>query len=260
MALDLIFMGSSADRSAADVAIPIAAGETQVTGNGAPGTGTQWYPKTDGAIVAAFVNSETAAMVECRFHKTSDINYNKLLTKHLQTDVLRTQILNKLNYPIKVGDAIEASGENAGAVMDLLGLYVSKGTAETITTEVPATLPAGAMIVRATSTFTHVADSVAEGTIVFDDFVPIRDKVYKIIGMAADSATGLGTRLRFLEGPNVNDCPGVPTADTSTGLEYQMFYGDFGSFKGQTPPRCQTVAVAADAVTNLHFVIVPAQG
>ena len=79
MAIDLIFMGSSADRSAADVALPLAAGELQVNANGVPGTATSWYPKVNGTIKGAFVNSETAAMVECRFHKTTDINYNKLM-------------------------------------------------------------------------------------------------------------------------------------------------------------------------------------
>ena len=258
MATDLIIMASSADRSGGDVAIPVAVGELTVTGNGAPGTATQWYPKSNGAIIGAFANSETGAAADVRFHKITDIDYNHLLTTHLQTDVVRSQILNRLNYPITIGDAIEAQATTAGAQLDVLGLYVAKNSGDKVPTTVqPDSLPAGAKLVHATSTFTHVADSIAEGTIVFDDFVPLRDVVYRIVAMGAHSATGCATRLRFVEGPNVNDTPGVPCADTSTGLEYQMFYGDFGSFKGQTPPRCQTIAVGADAATELYFVIVP---
>ena len=261
MATDLIFMGSSADRSAADVALPVAAGELQVNANGAPGTATTWYPKADGAIIGAFTRSETAGMVECRFHKTTDINYVKVYAPSLQTDPLRENIISPANYPITTGDQIEASGENAGAVLDVLGLYVAKSGGDKLpTTKMPDALPAGAVPVRATATFTHVADSVATGTLVFDDYQLIRDQVYKIIGMAANSATGCGTRLKFLEGPNLNDVPGVPTADTSTGLEYQMFYGDFGQFKGQTPPQVQTIAVGADAATVLNLIIVPVSG
>lgn len=258
MAIDLIFMGSSADRSAADVALPIAAGELQVTGNGAPGTGTQWYPKANGAILGAFVRSETAAMVECWFNKTTDPNRNKVRHMAIQTDPVGSQSINYLNYPIEIGSSIQAAGENAGNVLDVLGLYVAKRGGEYAPIPFSSqVLPAGAIPVRATSTFTHVADTVAEGTIVFDDFTPLRDVVYQIIGLSADSATGCGTRLRFLEGTNKDDTPGVPCADTSTALEYAYYMGDFGSFKGQTPPRCQTIAVGADAVTNLFMILLP---
>lgn len=254
MAISLYFMGSSADRSAADVALPVCAGETQVQCD-TPGTSTTFKTTQPGAIVGAFTNSETAAMVECRFHKNTDVNYNKVVATHLQTDPLRTNSITHLNYPVLTTDPIEASGENAGAVMDLLGLLFAKSPADVVPSPVrPANLPP-CMNVRATSTFTHVADTVAEGTLVFDDFVPDEKASYKILGLAAHSATGLATRLRFVAGPNMSDVPGVPMADTSTGLEYMMLYGDFGTFPGANLPRVQSVAVDADAVTVMHMLL-----
>ncbi|GAJ21961.1 unnamed protein product, partial [marine sediment metagenome] len=100
MAIDLLFMGSSADRSGADVALPLAAGEFHVTGNGVPGTATQWFPKAKGSIKGAFVNSETAAMVECYFNDIDDNNRQKLWATHLQSDPLRTQIMTPCDYQI----------------------------------------------------------------------------------------------------------------------------------------------------------------
>lgn len=106
MAIDLIVYGSSADRSAADVNIPINSGETQVAKSG-----NYMIPKTDGRIRAAFVNSETAAMVECWFKKTTSNDRMKLPSTHLQTDPVRSQAISYLNYPISISDQIEAAGE-----------------------------------------------------------------------------------------------------------------------------------------------------
>lgn len=262
-----VVMASSADRSGGDVAIPIAVGETSVSGNGVPGTGTQWYPSFDGSIVGAIVNSETAAMLECMFHKTTDPNYNKLHTTHLQTDPLRTQIYNPCNYPIKKGDAISARGLNGGAVLDCLALYITKSGGPAISAIPPSQLPPGTMLVRATGTVTAVADSLAEGTIAFDEWIPERDVVYSIIAMGAGGAAaggtagpndGVFTRLKFLEGPYATLRPGVPCADASTGLEYMMFYGDFGEFKGQTPPNFEHLELAAGAESvGFTFLIYP---
>lgn len=255
MVLSLVFMGSSADRSAGDVNIPTCTGEltVQTSGNG-------WIPKGAGTIRGAFVNSETAGMLECQFHKTTDANWNTIPYTHLQTDAIEAMMITELNYPITAKDIIMARGDNAGAVMDLLGLYCDFGKGGKVPSIIPQNLPKGAILVPFTATFTHVADSVAEGAMVFDaEFSPEVDTVYSIIGMSAHSATGLGTRLKFVEGPNTDDYPGVPCADTpAAGSRLApIWYGDFGQFKGLTPPRVQTVAVAADATTCGMLVIVP---
>lgn len=257
MVHDLVIMASSADRSGGDVAIPIAVGETTVAGNGVPGTGTQWYPNYPGYIVQAFCNSETGAAADVRFHKTTDVNWNHLYTTHLQTDPVRTQVLNNLAYPIGIGDAIEAQGTTAGAQLDVLGLYVMKQPGRAVNPFPPAALPAGAMLVEATGATTLTADAITEGVITFVDWTPQRDVRYRILGMGMDGATACASRLKFLEGPNVNDHPGVIAADTSTGLEYMIWYGDFGTFKGQNPPWHQTIGVAGDTAQVFKFVIVP---
>lgn len=248
---DLIIYGSSADRSAADVNIPVNSGETQITIT----SSLYGVPKYPGAIVGAFVNSETAAMVETWFKKRTAQTRNKLATTHLQTDPLRTQIMNYLNYPISPADEIEAAGENAGAVLDVLGLYFAQGGEMAPTPTPPGALPAGAMIVDATGATTLAADVLsAPGAITFVDFVPERDVVYKILGMAMHGGSACASRIRFLDSVR---CPGVPAADTSTGLEYMMWYGDFGSFKGQDGIQHQTIGVGADTAQLFKFLIVP---
>lgn len=257
MPFTLVYMGSSADRSAADVALPICAGETSVVGNGVAGTGTAWYPKFNGNIVQAFCNSETAAAVDIRFRKLSDPYYNHLFSTHLQSDPIRTQSINNCAYPVTTGDSIASEGTNAGAVLDILGLYLSTTNSPAVSPIPPAALPAGARIVEATSATTMVADTVTEGQLTWVDFTPERDRKYKILGMSAHGATLLSARLKYIEGPYESYRPGVIAADTSTGLEYMMFYGDFGEFIGQTPPNFEGVAVAGDTAQVFRFVIVP---
>lgn len=259
MSFDTVIMGSSADRSGADVALPVAVGEVSVSANGVPGTGTQWYPKYPGFIVNAIVNSETAAMVECRFRKTTDADYQKVPNTHLQSAQHSPEMINNLAYPIMPGDAIEASGENAGAVLDILALYITKDGKPAISAvPPPGGLPPGTVSVRATGTVTAVADSLAIGTIAFDDFTVKRDKIYQIHGFAAGgkSATpneGVFTRLRFLEGPNKENTPGVPCADATKPM---MFYGNFGQFRGQTLPQFEHVELNAGAESvEMHFLL-----
>ena len=257
MVVDLIVMGSSADRSGADVNIPINSGENMVTA-----VGNYFQPVAGGAIKGAFVNSETAAMVEAWFKKRTEVNRMKLATTHLQTDPLRTQVINPCNYPIDPNDTIEAAGENGGAVLDVLGLYVDKGKGGHIPTPFPMVQPPkDSLLVRATGAKTLTADVLSDpAAITFDDFEPEREVQYKIIGMAMNGATALLSRLRYNVGPSINDAPGVPASDTSTGLEYMMFYGDFGTFIGANPPLHQTIGVAGDTAQVFNFLIHPLGG
>lgn len=259
-----VILASSADRSAADVAIPVAVGETGVAANGVPGTGTIWYPPFNGFITDAFVNSETAAMVETWFHKTTDADRMKLLSTHLQTDPVYGQILNHCSYPVTTGDGIYSAGENGGAVLDCLALNLSASGADSLTSEPPAALPLGAKIVRATGATTLTADALVECPLTWDDFNPERDVVYDIIAIGGDGATACLARLKFIEGPDQGYSQAFPMADTSTGLEYQMFYarsgagwGSFGSFKGQTPPVPMVIGVAGDTAQCFRMIVVP---
>lgn len=257
MAVDLIIYGSSADRSAADVNIPVNSGETIIAKSGNYG-----IPKAPGAIKGAFVNSETAAMVECWFKKTTENDRKKLVATHLQTDPLRTQAITYLNHLISPSDQIEAAGENAGAVLDVLGMYWAKNMTDQAPTPFPpGPLPANAISVAATGAATLTADVLcAPAAITFEDFVPLRDVWYKVIGMSVHGQTACASRLRFINGPNVGDAPGVPAADTSTGLEYQCYYGDFGMFLGQDGLQHQTIGVAGDTAQVFRFILVPMSG
>lgn len=254
----LVILASSADRSGGDVSIPIAAGEFTVSGNGAPGAATQFFPKFNGSIVQAFCNSETAAAVDVRFHKTTDANWNHLYETHLQTVALNPADVSPMNYPIATGDAVEAQGTNGGAVLDVLGLYITPDGSPAVTTECPK-LPAGTMMVEATGAATLTADTVTQGAITFVDWTPQRDVVYQILGMSMNGATACASRLNYLEGPYESFYPGVIAADTAADMD-QMFFGDFGQFVGQTPPTHQTIGVAGDTAQVFKFLIAPIGG
>jgi hypothetical protein len=261
MAHDLVAMGISADKSggAALYQMPILVGETHYPGNGVPGTGTFIYPKTNSIIFGHFTGDETAAAVEYRLHKTSDPDWMRTYNTRLQTTPF-AHAVNRCFYPINVGDSIEAQLTNGGAVFNGLGILIAKKAGDEIyDINVPRAgwLRPGDRIVRATSTFTHVADAWAEGTITWNNFTPKRDKKYQIVGMCAHSATGWATRIRHVTGPNVDDRPGVPLGDTGgTVPQHVMIFADFGTFDGMNPPLVQSSTVSgADATTELTFII-----
>lgn len=261
MAHDLIAFGSSADRSgaAALTNLPILLGETTYPGNGVPGTGTQIYPKQDSYMFGFFAGDETAAAVEDRLHTTNDPDWIRLDNTRLQTTPF-WHAIGRCMYKLGKGEAIEVQNTNAGAVFNGVACLIAKKPGDDVyNVNVPPAgwLKPGDMYVEATATFTHVADSWAQGVITWTNFTLDRTKKYKIIGMMAHSATGWATRLRYTAGPNVDDHPGVPTGDTGgTVPQHVMIYGDFGEFDGMNPPLCETSTVSgADAATELHFII-----
>lgn len=260
MAHDLIAFGSAADHSGANVLTNavILAGETSYPGNGVPGTGTQIFPKADGMLFGIFTGDETAAQVEGRVHTTNDPDWMRYDNTRLQTTPF-DRAINRMMYPLKKGEAIECQYTNGGAVFSGTALLIAKKPGDEIYCLEPPTgwLKPGDQYVEATATFTHVADTWAQGVITWTNFVLDRTKRYQIIGMMAHSATGWACRLRFTNGPNVNDSPGVPMGDTGgTVPQHVMIYGDFGTFDGLNPPLCESSTVSgADATTELHFII-----
>ena len=247
---DLVAFASSANRAAL-TAVPLALGSELYTADGIPGTGTQVYPKEAGTIFGIGVVSETAAAVEWRVHKTTDANYNRSdrFTKLQTAAYAGGPAICRMNYPIMLGDLLTADILNAGAVLDAVGVFIGKGKIP----EFSETLPPGAMPVNAipatfTATVTHIADSWSPiARVIFDDYNLKTDKRYKIVGMSAYSATGCLHRLRFYEGPDVGNAPGILGGDTAH--ISQTVFGNFGSFAGLNGVGIQTVAVAADATT-----------
>lgn len=261
MAHDLVAFGSAADRSAALTNAPILLAETTYPGNGVPGTGTQIYPKQDSYAFAYFSGDETVAAADNRWHTTNDPDWIRWDNSRLQTTPWWASV-NRCMYKLGKGEAIEWQNQTGAAAATFSGLaiLIAKKPGDEvydITTPRPGWLRPGDMFVEATATFTHVADSWAQGTITWTNFTLDRTKKYQIVGMMAHSATGWATRLRYTAGPNVDDHPGVPTGDSGgTVPQHVMIYGDFGTFDGMNPPLCETSTVSgADAVTELHFVI-----
>lgn len=260
MAHDLIAFGSADDKSGAAALFQMLmlVGETHYSGNGAPGTATQIYPKQDSVLFGHFTGDETAAAVEYRIHTTNDPDWMRADNTRLQTTPF-DRAINRCMYPLRTGEAIEAQLTNAGAVFNGIGMLIAKKAGDEIYSfePPPGWLKPGDKYVEASATFTHVADAWAEGTITWTNFVLDRNKKYKIVGMMGHSATGWATRLRHVAGPNVNDRPGVPLGDTGgTVPQHVMIYADFGTFDGMNPPMCQSSTVSgADTVTELHFII-----
>ena len=246
---DLLVFGTSANRAAlTEVALVL--GEDLFTADGVAGTGTRVYPRENGIVSGIGVVSETAAAVEWRFHKTTDANYARSTHfTRLQTAAYAGgPAIAKLNYPVVSGDSLTADILNAGAVLDVVSVFIGKGKAASFVEGFPPELPTGAIPVTFTATMTHVADSWSPiGQCVLDNYNLKRDKNYKIVGMSAHSATGCAHRLRFYSGPDVGNAPGILGGDTSAIAN--VCFGDFGTFSGLTGVGIQTVAVGADATT-----------
>lgn len=251
---DLLVFSSSANRAAL-TAVPLAAGDAYFTADGVAGTGTRVYVKENGYVGAAMIVSETAACLNNRFHTTNDASWNyPLQASRLQTIKPSPDYFTAVGYPIAKNEQLTAEVLNAGAVLDSVGLFLDKG-AGIARPWPPQGIPQGYMLVMGTCTLTCVADTWTEGTVVFTNYVLDPDKKYHIAGMAADSASGHFTRLKFLGGENVNDHPGVPTVVTAAGLDQFMLYGDFGSFNGLQGLHIEQLSQAADAAVNLTFLI-----
>jgi len=264
MAHDLIAFGVSADHSGAAALsnVVILANETTYSGNGAPATGTQIYPKKDGYIFGHFSGDETAAQVEYRLHTTNDPDWMRADNTRLQTTPFKDAI-NRCMYPIKTGEAIEVQNTNGGAVFSGNAILIAKKQGDDIYdigNPRPGWLKPGDVYVEATATATFIADSWGPGngaTITWTNFTLDRNKKYQIVGMMGHSATGWAARLKFINGPNVDDHPGVPLGDSAgTVPQHVMIYADFGTFDGMNPPLLEASTVSgADAAVELHFII-----
>lgn len=248
---DLLVFGNSANRAAL-AAVPLGLGEDLFTADGVAGTGTRVYPRENGIVSGIGLVSETAAAVEWRFHKTTDANYARSTHfTRLQTAAYAGgPAICKLNYAVEAGDSLETDVLNAGAgaVVDAVCVFVGKGKVANFVEGFPPELPAGAIPVTFTATMTHVVDSWSPmSQCVLDNYNLKRDKRYKIVGMSAHSATGHAHRLRFYEGPDVGNAPGILGGATSAIAS--VCFGDFGSFSGLQGVAIQTFANTADATT-----------
>ena len=248
---DLMLFANTANRAAL-TAVPMVVGETFFVATVAP---VGVYVKDDGYVAAVMVVSETAAAVDVRFHQTKDPSWNNPTNiPRLQTVQPTPKNFQPVGYPIIPGQVLSVEIMNAGAVLDSVAMFIDKGAGIASPIQ-PAGVPQGYMLVDALATMTMVADQLVTGTVVFENFVIDPLKKYHIAGMAACAATGHFTRLKYLEGENKDDHPGVPTSDTSPGLDHMMFYGDFGTFNGLNGIQVEQLSEDADATVCLSFLI-----
>lgn len=109
--------------------------------------------------------------------------------------------------------------------------------------------------VRATASFTDVANVWTAGNIVFDEALP--RGTYSVVGMRAESTNLQLARLVFRGFPWR---PGVVGRASVGQPEYQLFrygtMGEFGQFEHNVPPMIEVLANGADTATVLYLDVI----
>lgn len=225
---DCWFWGTSAARDGL-TAVPVAAGELNFpVGGGAPGVGTQVYPKGNAIIRGVLCITEAIAnLTEYRWHKTTDPNWT--LDQFHKADQTADWVFDTLfghcNYPIQKGDTLileAANGNNAqgdwfAAFVDALGQARISGSPF-------GPIPANAQWVDFDSDTNSVADTITRTAIQPDDYNLERDATYTVWAGRCQMATGVFARLVSLTS---DDRPMIPVSDTEIcgGPVYWAPYG-----------------------------------
>lgn len=244
---DCFFYGTSAARNGL-TAVPVAAGELNFPcGGGAPGTGTQIYPKADAIITGVVCVSEGIAnLAEYRWHKTSDPNYTlDQFHKVDQTgDWVFENIFGHTNYPIFKGDTIVLDADNGNnAQGDWFAVAVQGANNALIHGQPPGPMPKGQWVDFDTDA-NSVADTVTRVSLSPDSYNLNRDKDYVVYGGRLNMATGVFARLVSLTS---DDRPLLINSDTEICGGY-TWWAPFGlKFSGLQGLYADLLSAGAEA-------------
>lgn len=198
---DCFFFGTSAARNGL-TAVPVAAGETNFpVGGGAPGVGTQVYPKADALITGVVCVSEGIAnLAEYRWHKTTDPNWvlDQFHKVDQTGDWVFENIFGHTTYPIFKGDTIVLEADNGNnAQGDWFAVAVDGTNSGNIRImgQPPGPVPKGAQWVDFDSDTNSVADTVTRTAIQPDNYNLERDATYTVWAGRVSGATSVFSRL-----------------------------------------------------------------
>lgn len=252
MTFDLIAFMESVDQAIAN----IAAVEDSVTGRT---SGDNYEVRGDCIVgMATEVSAGIASVAQWRFHHTRDpnwVDFGALFARD-QTGAVDLHNLGYLNYPVKGGGILNAQVANSAAgsaQYEAVLMMLSYGGALPRPYP-PPTVPAQAKWVKATATTTLVAATWTDVALTWSETFE-KDVNYQILGLGAHSATAYAVRMLFPgSAPSKGFYPGCPAGDTA--LLNQIFYGDFGIFRGDQPPNVQMLASAGDTAEEVAMLVI----
>jgi hypothetical protein len=174
------------------------------------------------------------------------------------------QFFNDTPVALNPGESLEVDVITTGgtAAQSTIGLWLDNGLPDTIVASAGTYLPG----VRATSSTTLTANAWTACSLTFDNTLPVG--TYAIVGMVAESATGLLARVAV---PGYAWRMGVICQLAATnaiiqrpeffrhgrfGTYGQGVYHAWGGFVSTSPPQVEFLALAADSAETVLFDLV----
>lgn len=190
-----------------------------------------------------------------RLKLTHQERWKKHFTERLflkdQSGLTEIDHFARVDWPVTANHQLEVEGDNTNnAQLETVGVIIDYGGRGRLLFEDPPGIDF--MLVEAIDTSTTLtADVWTDVELTWPNTLN-PDARYQIIGLAAASATGHWARLRW-RGGEFAYRPGVPCRDVSdTGW---LFWGDFGSFKGNNPPDGEWLASATDSDMTFNVAL-----
>lgn len=229
---DCAFFGTSAARNGL-TAVPIAAGETNFSiGGGAPGVGTQLFPKQKSAVIGVVAIDEAIAnLAEYRWHKITDPNWSlDQFHKADQTgDWVFDAVFGHCYYPVDRTDTIILEADNGNnAQGDWFAMCfdaMDKGDVK-ISGQPLGRIPKKAQWIDFDSDTNSVADTVTRTAIQPDNFNYEREATYTVWGGRMSQGTGSGMFGRLVS-LSSDDRPLIINSDTEV-CGGPVFWGPYG--------------------------------
>jgi len=253
MPWDFVAFGSSAARSGLQAVVPL---------EGASLSGYQVIntnfirTKGPGAIASAgCISAAIANLLQWRVGVNSrDYSHMRCCARD-QTSVPHEGTVAGLNMPLKAGDLVHVDVDNTNtAQVEVVWMSLCPGD---MGLRWGGPCPAAnARPIAGTGGTAAVALTWTRSTVTWGETFE-QDVEYHIVGMSAHSVTMYGCRLAFTSGPMMAYHPGVPGGDTI--VLQNPVWGNFGTFKGATPPNVEVLCSGTDASQNITLWIVPAR-
>lgn len=225
-------------------------------------SGDDLYIQDDGAIVAGcFIDATTTKGARARFKAKSQADWSEFTGCSLDSG-LRLPGLVYCGHPLKKGDVLNAQVDNLNTneISNVL-LAFSKKQGAYVTAH-PPRIPDGAIWVKGIFTTACVAITWTKMVTGSWSYNFQRDRKYKILGMSATSASGLGCRLIAKTGSSAEfmACrPGCPASYELTEVNGPVWYfmGTDLVFEGLNPPTPEFLATTTDSSQKIDLLILP---
>lgn len=226
-------------------------------------SGDDLYIQNEGLIVAhQFIDATTTKGARGRYKAKSQADWSEFTGFSLDSGI-RAPGFGYAGHPLKKGDVLNLQIDNLNTNEISNGLlWFSKKPGSYITRHPPAMIPAGAIWIKGIFTTSCVAITWTKQVAGSWSYNFQRDRKYKILAMAATSASGLAARLIAKTGssPDFLACrPGCEATYELTEMNSPPVYfmGCDFVFEGLNPPTPEWLATTTDASQKIDLLILP---